>query len=92
VTATNLTTLLALADDGADVPTIAARVSLGEGRVYALLRKHRPDRARKPRKRTSELPAKVLGLRAAGVTDPVRIAFLLDVSRQYVYRILADNS
>ncbi len=85
--------ILALADVRPllSVEDIAARVNLGQGRIYALLRQHRPNRPRHPRRRTSELPAQVRGLTAKGI-GPARIAALLGVTRQYVYKILAEQT
>lgn len=59
------------------------------GEVYAILRQQRPDRARAPRPRTSDVPAAVLQLRAGGIRVGC-IATLLGVSRAYVHRIIAE--
>lgn len=77
------------AGEFADTISLAEQVPVGV--VYAILRSERANRARKPRARTSEIPAKVAALVAAGVTKPSRIALLLDVKRQYVHQILTRN-
>lgn len=90
MTSNDLSKLLRLADKAPplSVEQIAAACDLSAGRVYAILREHRPDRARKPRRQTSVVPAKVRALHKRG-TGAARIAALLGVKRQYVYRILA---
>lgn len=82
--------ILTLADRGHTAPQIAAAEQCSTGYVYKLLREHRPKRVRKPRKQTSELPAKVRALAARDV-GVARIAFLLDCSTAYVYRILGEG-
>lgn len=84
-----LNTILRLADAGVLVATIAAAVALTPGRVYALLRVHRPDRQRTPRPCTSDKPRAIRGLAGEGIR-PARIAALLGVRRQYVYRVLGE--
>lgn len=83
--------VLELCDAGHTPAAIAARLGLTPGKVYAILRRERPGRKRAPRRRVSEVPARVKGLAAAGV-GAARIAELLGVSRQYVYAILAVSS
>lgn len=56
-------------------------------RVYAVLRKERPARARAPRTRTSVVPGLARQLDAEGFSA-ARIAVLLCVTPQYVYSIL----
>lgn len=85
----NTADILSRADAGETVAAIAAGADVTAGRVYAVLRKHRPNRARKLRVRTSRIPDQIRALDAIG-TKPARIAFLLDVRRQYVYRILGE--
>lgn len=85
--APTLARVLELADSDKPVAEIAADVKLTQGRVYAVLREHRPDRKRSPRPCTSDLPAKIKILFAEKI-KPARIAVLLDVSRAYVYRHL----
>lgn len=81
----HLPDLLRDADAGERVDALAARHNLDTSQVYRILREHRPDRPRTARKRTSNVPAKIAALAAAGST-PNRVAELLSVSRQYVYR------
>lgn len=86
---TPLATILSRADAGQPVADIAAALDLTVGRIYAVLRQHRPDRCRKERRRVSKVPAKVRALLARGIV-PSRVAFLLGITRAYVYRIMAD--
>lgn len=86
----DLPDILARSDRNESVDEIARVADVSPGRIYALLRKHRPDRARKPRERTSEIPAKIRALDLQKI-KPRRIAFLLDVTPAYVYKVL-DNS
>jgi len=81
--------ILERADRGDPVETIAADVGLSLGYIYGILRRERPKRERKPRERTSQMPAAVLGLYKRGI-KPARIAALKGVSRAYVYRILTE--
>lgn len=83
--------ILSLSDQGTTPAAIASDLALPVGAVYAALRVGRPNRSRVRRPRTSEVPAKVLGLAAAGVAVP-RVAALLGVSRAYVYRIMAAGA
>jgi DNA-binding CsgD family transcriptional regulator len=78
--------ILSLADAGEPVADIAARLSLSAGRVYTILRKHRPDRKRKQRTRTSNKPDQARALMQGGASA-ARVALLLGVTRQYVYQI-----
>lgn len=89
MTPDTLQTLLDLADADLPVADIASAVQLTPGRVYAILRKHRPSRRRTPRTLTSSLPAKVRALVKAGA-KPSRAAFLCGVTRAYVYRIIKE--
>lgn len=84
-----MTTPAQLHDAGLSAKQIAARLDVSLSTVYNQLRAERPNRPRKPRERSSEKRAMVLGLHAAGVA-PMRIAFLQQVSKQYVYRVLAE--
>ena len=83
--------ILTLADAGVSPAAIALEVPCSLGHVYGVLREHRPARARAKRTRTSEVPAKVAGLHGQGIA-PSRIAFLLGVSKAYVYRILQEGT
>jgi hypothetical protein len=83
--------IVARSDSGEQPDAIAVAVGLRPGRVYAVLREHRPDRQRKPRTRTSAVPDKVRGLASTGML-PARIAMLLGVKRQYVYKILSEGT
>lgn len=80
--------ILDLSDAGHTPASIAAALSLSLSTVYATLRAHRPQRARAPRPRTSDLPRRIQGLASRG-HKPARIAELLDCSRAYVYRWLS---
>jgi len=87
---TTLDQILAWNDKGQPVATIAKALDVSPGYVYGKLREHRPDRARKPRTRTSAKRILVLGLHAQKI--PVgRIAFLAQCSRAYVYRIITEG-
>lgn len=81
--------LLAHHDAGATVADLVRESGMGQTRVYALLKAHRPDRKR-TRRRTSSVPAKVRGLVASGI-KPARVAVLLGVSRAYVYACLKQG-
>ncbi|XUM19796.1 hypothetical protein ACRAVF_19205 [Bradyrhizobium oligotrophicum S58] len=74
------------------VQIIAALAAAGVSKrvVYAVLRKHRPERVRAPRRRTSTIPARVRQMSGEGIAV-ARIADLLQVTSVYVYRILADQ-
>lgn len=78
--------ILSRHDRGEDVATISRAVAKSFGFVYAVLREHRPDRARKPRTRTSEKRRLIVGLLARGIKAP-RVAFLARCSNAYVYRL-----
>ncbi len=77
--------ILTMADAGESVEAIAAACDLTRGRVYTILRKHRPGRSRQPRRRTSSKPDQVRALCKMG-TPVKRAAELLGVTRQYAYR------
>ncbi len=83
----SIATILRLCDAGKHPGEIAAALDIPAGRVYAVLREHRPDRKRKPRAHTSVLRSQILALAAIG-TKPARIAMLLNVTRQYVYKVV----
>lgn len=78
--------LLRDADAGMLVADLARRYSLPPGRVYSLLREHRPDRRRSPRTRTAALPVQIRGMLGLGLR-PARVAFLLGITRAYVYAV-----
>lgn len=85
--------ILALHDMGQHAEQIAnalKAMKVTRGRVYAVLREHRPDRERKPRRRVSGLPAKIHGYKARGIAQS-RIAVLLGTSRQYVHKVLNES-
>lgn len=86
-----LATILTMSDAGHYPDAIAEATDVSLGYVHGVLREHRPNRARKPRERTSPLRVKILGLRASGITTK-RIAELLanECSRAYVYRVLSE--
>jgi hypothetical protein len=87
---TDAAQILSLCDAGETPAAIAAALSLPPGRVYAILRRERPNRTRAPRSPTSDKPRMMRGLAAAGIA-PKRIAVLLEVAPAYVYRVLAQN-
>lgn len=84
---TTLEKILKRCDKGEPVATIAEALDLTPGYVYGVLREHRPKRARKPRKSTSDKPRMIKGLYSQGIA-PTRIAVVLGVSRQYVHKVL----
>jgi hypothetical protein len=83
--------ILTLHDVGHFPDAIQHATNVSLGYVHSTLRAHRPGRTRKPRPRNSPLRAKILGLRAAGIS-PGRVAELLanECSRTYVYRVLQE--
>lgn len=87
-----LSQILTLHDAGHYPDAIANALPVSLGYVHGVLRRERPDRTRKPRLRNSPLRAKILGLRAAGIS-PGRVAELLanECSRTYVYRVLQES-
>lgn len=80
--------ILTLSDAGKHPDEIAAALTLSPSTVYTVLRTQRPDRKRKPRAVTSELPCRIRWLAGRG-HKPARIAVMLQVSRAYIYRVLA---
>lgn len=85
-----LAQLLKRTDAGERISDVAVTAGVTTGRIYAILRKHRPERDRAARTRTSMIPAKILALNKLG-TKPSRIAELLGgISRQYVHKVIAD--
>lgn len=84
--------LLTDADAGTPPAALAKRYELSLSRVYAILREHRPDRARSPRSRSSALPDRIREMRARlPDTTQSRIAELLGISRAYVSRVLSEG-
>lgn len=77
-------------DRGEHAAQIADAVGVTAGYVYGILRDHRPQRKRKPRRPTSTKPAEIAALAATGATA-ARIAELLGVTKAYVYRHLAKE-
>lgn len=57
-----------------------------KGVVYSVLRQHRPDRTRAPRRKTSLLPSQARALAKEGMR-PARVAGVLGISRAYAYRL-----
>ena len=90
---TTLSQILKLHDAGHYPDAIANALPVSLGYVHGVLRRERPGRTRKPRPKNSPLRAKILGLRAAGIS-PGRVAELLvnECSRTYVYRVLQEAS
>lgn len=78
-------------DLGKTPAQIAAFCKVPVHKVYAILRRERPDRRRAPRPCTSAVPALVMGLAREGV-KAARIASLCQCSCAYVHRILASAS
>lgn len=76
------------ADAGITPAVIAETVGLPLAKVYRVLRLHRPDRPRTPRRRTSLVRPKALALHAEGLSVAA-IAARLKVDEAWVYRILA---
>lgn len=93
MTTATLATILTLHDAGHYPDAIAGAADVSLGYVHGVLRVHRPGRTRKPRPRNSPLRAKILGLRAAGISRG-RVAELLanECSRTYVYRVLQEDT
>ena len=85
-----LAEILALSDQQTPVDQLATAYDLSPSQVYTILREHRPDRARKARRRSSEKRDMILGLSAKG-HEPERVAFLAGCSKAWVYRILAGQ-
>lgn len=84
--------ILALLDAGhAPVQILATIPTLTKGDLYRTLRLHRPERPRAPRRRTSLVRPKVLGLYASGMRI-ARIAQLVGCHEVFVYRIIAEKS
>ena len=81
--------ILDLLDAGTSPVDIVRLTDLSRTYVYAVLRKHRPARARAPRTRTSERVPMIIGLRSRG-RGVGRIAELCECSQAYVYRVLAE--
>lgn len=77
-------------DRGETVEEIRTGEGIGFGYVYSVLREHRPDRARKPRTRTSEKRKLILGLLANGIPAR-RAAFLAECSPAYVYKLMQEE-
>lgn len=78
-------------DEGEHVAEIATAESVSIGHVYGTLRKHRPERERKPRERTSERRRFILGLLAQDIR-PRRVAFLAQVTPAYVYQLMDQET
>jgi hypothetical protein len=77
-----------------DASVVASALSISVGTVYAVLRRHRPTRQRKPRPVTSESADKrrqILGLVSRG-HKVARVAELVGVSRTYCYRVMAEHN
>lgn len=87
MTTTTLSKILTRHDRGESVAAIAKALSLSPGYIYGVLRRFRPQRARKPRTPTSDMPRMIVGLHKQKI-KPARIAVVLGVSRAYVYRHL----
>lgn len=74
-----------------DASVVASALAVSINTVYAVLRRYRPDRKRKPRPRLSDKRRQILGLASCGY-KAARVAELVGVSKAYVYRVLADFS
>jgi hypothetical protein len=86
-------------DAGETPAQISAALAIPAGKVYAILRQHRPSRPRAPRTRTSEVPARVVALAtpdgiktslAAVGIKAKDIAKECGVSEAYVHRIIQE--
>jgi transposase len=77
--------ILSRFDAGTSAMAIATALGVSEGYVYGVLRRERPNRKRKPRRRTSQKPKQIQALAKAGA-DANRIAKMLGCSKAYVYR------
>lgn len=85
--------ILAFYDVTPDASVVARALSISTGTVYAVLRKHRPARRRKPRlvlPESADKRRQILGLVSLGY-KVARVAELVGVSRTYVYRVLAAH-
>lgn len=69
---------------------ISIALSLPLAKVYRVLRLHRPDRPRTPRRRTSLVRPKALALHAEGLSI-AKIAALCQVDEAWVYRLVAET-
>lgn len=87
---TDRPTILELSDAGHHPDAISRTLGISTASVYTVLRAERPNRPRKPRPRTSDLPYRIRGLRSGGI-KPGRIAELLRCSRTFVYRVLVTT-
>ncbi|KRQ11913.1 hypothetical protein AOQ73_05760 [Bradyrhizobium pachyrhizi] len=86
-----ISSILARNDAGeSDVAKIAKAEGKSIGYVYGVLREHRPQRVRKPRKRTSEKRQLILGLLAMGHQAP-RVAVLAQCTPAYVYKLMGER-
>jgi hypothetical protein len=85
----NAARITEMSDNGHTPAAISLATGIPAGRVYAVLRRERPNRARAPRRPTSPLPARVLALHGAGLRAG-RIAELCGCSKAYIYRILKE--
>lgn len=79
--------ILSRADAGEHPDAIASGLGLSLSCVYTVLRKERPNRARKPRACTSDTPRIVRALVASGI-EARRVAELLGITRAYVSKIM----
>jgi hypothetical protein len=78
--------ILALFDAG-HAPRVIIAAGFDKHQVYRVLRRHRADRKRAPRTRTSNVPLLIRALDAEGLAVE-RIQAFCDCSRAYVYRHL----
>lgn len=86
-------TILAFYDVTPDASVVASALSVSPGTVYAVLRKHRPTRQRKPRpvlQESADKRRQILGLVSRG-HKVARVAELVGVSRTYVYRVMEGD-
>lgn len=74
-----------------DPAVVARALPCSLGTVYAVLRHYRPGRKRKARPKTSGKKVQILGLVARG-HKVARVAELVQVSRTYVYRVIAERA
>ena len=84
-TETTVKRILARHDKGQPVKEISRALDVSSGFIYRVLRDLRPNRKRKPREKTSDVPRMIAGLAKQGI-KPARVAVVLGVTRAYVYR------
>ncbi|WP_448043785.1 hypothetical protein [Bradyrhizobium liaoningense] len=77
-------------DRNPDAAAISDALGVSLSYVYATLRAHRPNRARKTHPKRSDEPRIIVGMFDRG-HKPARIAVSRGLSRAYIYRVLGDH-